>query len=169
MSDTLVPANNPQFQRPDPYDDEISLLDLAITLAKHKKLILGLPIAVAVIVAAVTLFMPATYTATTKLLLQSGEGVSKEIFVSLMQSQPMGDSLVARFDLQKAYGVTSLRDARAVLTAATSVKLEKDGSITLDVDDSNPERAAVLANAYPGMLQKLTSQFILTPWRCYII
>ena len=68
MHDAPLSTGNPQFQRPDPYDDEISLLDLAITLAKHKKLILGLPIAVAVIVAAVTLFMPATYTATTKLL-----------------------------------------------------------------------------------------------------
>ncbi|ABB24733.1 Wzz/FepE/Etk N-terminal domain-containing protein [Pelodictyon luteolum] len=160
MHDAPLSTGNPQFQRPDPYDDEISLLDLAITLAKHKKLILGLPIAVAVIVAAVTLFMPVTYTATTTLL---PRGEDKNIFVSLIESQPMGDSLVARFDLQKAYGVTSLRDARAVITEATSVKLEKDGSITLDVDDSNPERAAALANAYPGMLQKLTSQFILTP------
>lgn len=36
MPDTSELTDNPQFQRPDPYDDEISLLDLAITLAKHK-------------------------------------------------------------------------------------------------------------------------------------
>jgi len=59
MPDTSELTDNPHFQRPDPYDDEISLLDLAITLAKHKKLIIGLPLAVAIVTAVVTLFMPA--------------------------------------------------------------------------------------------------------------
>ncbi|QEQ57254.1 Wzz/FepE/Etk N-terminal domain-containing protein [Chlorobium phaeovibrioides] len=160
MPDTSELTDNSHFQRPDPYDDEISLLDLAITLAKHKKLIIGLPLAVAIVTAVVTLFMPATYTATTTVLPRGGD---KNILVSLVESQPMGDSLVVRLDLQSAYGVSSLRDARASLAAATSVKAEKDGTLQLEVDDSSPERAAAIANAYPVVLRELTGRFIHTP------
>ena len=49
-------------------DEEISLLDILIVLAKHKKLILGLPFLAALIAAGITLLMPNWYTATAKLL-----------------------------------------------------------------------------------------------------
>jgi len=163
MPDTVPNTQAPGYRSPDPYDDEISLLDLAITLARHKILIIGLPLVAALITAAVTMFMPVTYTAQTKLLPRGGAGVPKEVIVSLIESQPMGDSLVARFELQKAYGTATLRDARALLAGATAVKIEKDGSISVDVEDSSPERAAALANAYPDVLPSLTGRFILTP------
>jgi len=73
------------------------------------------------------------------------------------------DSLVARFELQKAYGVATARDARAALGEATSVKTEKDGSIIVSVDDRSPETAAAIANAYPGVLRSLVGRFVLTP------
>ena len=49
-------------------DDEINLLDLLIVLAKHKKLIFGLPIVVAVMAAIYSLQMPIIFTASTKVL-----------------------------------------------------------------------------------------------------
>ncbi len=49
-------------------DDQISLLDLLIVLAKHKKLILGLPFLFAVVVAGLTLLATNIFTATTKIL-----------------------------------------------------------------------------------------------------
>src|SRR4051812_27478658 len=49
-------------------DDEISLLDILIVLAKHKKLVLGLPLIAAVVTAGITLLMPNWYTATAKIL-----------------------------------------------------------------------------------------------------
>jgi tyrosine-protein kinase Etk/Wzc len=51
-----------------PDDEEISLLDLLIVLAKHKKLVLGLPLGAAIAAAIVTLLMPNIYTGTTKIL-----------------------------------------------------------------------------------------------------
>jgi uncharacterized protein involved in exopolysaccharide biosynthesis len=51
-----------------PEDDEISLLDLAIVLTKHKKLILGLPFGAAVVAAGISLLMPNIYTGTTRIL-----------------------------------------------------------------------------------------------------
>jgi LPS O-antigen subunit length determinant protein (WzzB/FepE family) len=49
-------------------DDEISLLDLLIVLAKHKRLILGLPLIAAVLAAGYSVQIPNTYTATTRVL-----------------------------------------------------------------------------------------------------
>src|SRR5882762_143596 len=49
-------------------DDEVSLLDLLIVLAKHKRLVLGLPLVAAVVAAIVSFLLPNVYTGTTKIL-----------------------------------------------------------------------------------------------------
>jgi LPS O-antigen subunit length determinant protein (WzzB/FepE family) len=61
MTDAPLPPTNHQSPITDP-EDEISLLDLAIVLAKHKTLILGLPFAAAVLAARVSLLLPNIYT-----------------------------------------------------------------------------------------------------------
>lgn len=159
MPDTAYDRPTPEYRRQDPYDDEISLLDLAITLAKHKKLIIGLPLVVAAVTAVATMLMPATYTATTKLL-PSGNA---NTLITLLQSQPMQDSLVARFRLQEAYGTATIGDTRKALEGASSFKADKDGTIAVEVSDADSERAAGMANAYPALLRPLALDFILTP------
>src|SRR6266849_6829530 len=49
-------------------EDEISLLDLLIVLAKHKRLVLGLPLVAAVVAAIISFLLPIVYTGTTKIL-----------------------------------------------------------------------------------------------------
>src|SRR5258708_33452817 len=49
-------------------DDEISLLDLLIVLAKHKRIVLGVPFVAAVVAAIISLLMPNIYTGTTRIL-----------------------------------------------------------------------------------------------------
>src|SRR5437773_8419609 len=49
-------------------DDEISLLDLLIVLAKHKRLLLGLPLVAAFVAAIISFLLPNVYTGTTKIL-----------------------------------------------------------------------------------------------------
>src|SRR2546423_11800165 len=49
-------------------DDEVSLLDLLIVLAKHKRTVLGVPFVAAVVAAIVSLLMPNIYTGTTRIL-----------------------------------------------------------------------------------------------------
>ena len=48
--------------------EEIDLLDLLLVLAKHKKLIVGLPVLIAVIAAALSLLIPNIYTGTARIL-----------------------------------------------------------------------------------------------------
>ena len=113
---------------PRPYeDDEISLLDIAIVLAKHKKLIIGLPFLAALIAAGITLLMPNWYTATAKLLppqqsqsnavailgqlgaLSGGTSTAlgiknpSDIFVAMLKSRTVADAIVERFKLKELY------------------------------------------------------------------
>src|SRR5258706_15330301 len=116
-------------------DDEISLLDILIVLAKQKKLILGLPFLAAVITAAITLLMPNWYTATAKLLppqqsqsnavailgqlgaLSGGASSAlvlknpSDIFFAMLKSRTVADSIVERFKLKELYDDAYLHDA----------------------------------------------------------
>src|SRR5438093_7058054 len=49
-------------------DDEISLLDLLIVLAKHKRIVLGVPLIVAIGAAIFSLLLPNIYTGSTRIL-----------------------------------------------------------------------------------------------------
>src|SRR5712692_11258181 len=51
-----------------PADDEVSLLDLLIVLAKHKRIVLGVPFVLAVAAAIISLLLPNIYTGTTRIL-----------------------------------------------------------------------------------------------------
>lgn len=144
----------------DRYDDEISLLDLAITIAKHKKLIIGLPLLVGVVSAVALLFMPRSYTATARILPRK---LSSEVAISLLQSQPMADSLISRFRLVEYYESSSISAARKSLAGASSISSDrKNPIIAIEVDAGDPARAAELANAYADNLGRLAREMTLT-------
>lgn len=170
---------------PGPADDEISFLDLLIVLAKHKKLILGLPVATAIIMAIYSGFLPSIYTSTTKILppQQSQSATSamlaqlgglgglgglasvrstNDLYVGMLKSRTVADNLIQRFDLMKSTGAKYSSDARAGLAGATKVTAGRDGIITIEVDDPDPKRAADLANAYVEELLKLTNILAVT-------
>jgi tyrosine-protein kinase Etk/Wzc len=167
---------------------EISLLDLLIALAKHKKLVLGLPFVVAVIAAGISLSMPDIYTANTKILppqqsqstasailaqlggiagLAAGTTAGlknpNDVYVAILKSRTVADNLIQRFGLMELYGVDSLSQARKRLDRDSSIGTAKDGIIiNIEVDDKDPKRAAELANAYVDELYKRTQVLALT-------
>lgn len=167
-------------------DDEISLLDLAIVLAKHKKLILGLPFVVAILTAGITLLMPNIYTGTTRILppqqnqsaaasmLAQLGGLASlagnvvgiknpdDLYVGMLRSRTVADDLIQRFDLNKLYKQKYQSNTRKILEGLTTINAGKDGIITIEVDDKSPKRAADLANAYVDELLKLTQVLAVT-------
>lgn len=178
----LQQAQNQQFRYE---EDEISLLDLAITLAKHKKTIIIIPLAVGILTAISTLFMTPVYTADTRILppqqqsstsamlskldALSGLGGASlgiknpnDVYVAMLESRPIQNSMIERFGLMQVYEAESLADARKALAESTRVESGKDGLITVSVDAREPERAADLANGYIEELQKLTQVFAVT-------
>lgn len=170
---------------PSSEDEEISLLDIAIVLAKHKILIFGLPILAAIIAAGITLLMPNWYTATAKLLppqqsqsnavailgqlgaLAGGASTAmgiknpSDIFVAMLKSRTVADAIVERFKLKELYGTQILQDARKALAGSTRIAAARDGVITISVDDKSPQRAADLTNAYIEELERLTLKLAL--------
>lgn len=167
-------------------DDEISLLDIAIVLAKHKKLILGLPLLAAIITAGITLLMPNIYTARAVLMppqqqqstaaamlgqlgaLSGMAGSSlgiknpNDLYVGVLKSRTIADALIEQFNLRALYETESMDGARGTLAGNTNVSSGRDGLIVIEVDDKDPQRAADMANAYVKELEKLTSTLAVT-------
>lgn len=143
------------------HEDEISLLDLAIALARHKKLIVLFPLFIALISGIVTFFIPNSYTAQTKILPLAG-AAPKETIISLLQSQPMVDSLITRFKLREVYHAETMEQTREKFTKVSKISTDKDGLIDISVKDRSPVRAALIANAYTGIFNTLMHQYGLT-------
>jgi uncharacterized protein involved in exopolysaccharide biosynthesis len=164
--------------------DEISLLDLAITLAKHKKLILGAPLLAAVVTAVIMLFMPNIYTADTQIMppqqqssasamlnqlgalsgMAGAAGIKNpnDVYIAMLKSRTLQDNMILRFKLKNVYTTKTPETTRKVLAAITKITSGKDGLITVQVDDKNPQRAAMLANGYVEALQQMTQVFAVT-------
>ena len=170
-------------------DDEIGLIDLLIMLAKHKALILGLPFVVAIFVAAYSLTLPNIYTATAKILpppqsasaasamlAQLGAGVAgfagaaaglknpNDLYIAMLKSRTIADNMIQRFGLLKLWEIDAKypSDAYKTLAGVTKFSSDKEGTITIEVDDRDPKSAAELTNAYVEELLKFTSVLAVT-------
>ncbi len=146
---------------PDQMNDEISLLDIAISLAKYKKAIFGVPFIVAFIVAIITLFIPNTYKATASLVMTGG-AVPKDFVVSIIQSKPMSDSIIKKFDLKQHYNVLNNFKARKILGNNVDTGFDKYGLLNISVTDSNPQFAYRIAQAYEQNLASFIRLYSFT-------
>jgi uncharacterized protein involved in exopolysaccharide biosynthesis len=166
------------------YADEegVSLLELMLPLVENWKLwILG-SLTVGVAALGISFLITPTFTARTSFLppqqQQSGvasalaslgglaglAGVASGIkspadqFVALMQSVTAEDRLVDKFELLKVYDARMRFEARRALEQNTRIAIgKKDGLISVEVDDTDPKRAADMANAYVDELRRMTS------------
>jgi uncharacterized protein involved in exopolysaccharide biosynthesis len=167
-------------------DDEISLLDLLQTVVENLRLLVLGPLAVGVLALGISFLITPTFTATTKFLppqqqqsaaaamLQSlgalgglagaatGLKNPNDQFVSFLQSRSLQDTLIERFKLKERYESEFQEDARKELSENARVSSGKDGLITVDVDDHDPDFAAELANAHVQELTLLLGRLAVT-------
>ncbi len=171
-------------------DDGVSPLDLLIVLAKHKRIVIGVPFVVGIAAVIISLLLPNIYTGTTRilppqqsasaataLLSQLGGAVGglagaaggalgirnlNDLYVGMLKSRTVADNLISRFELGKVYDQTLLSDARRRLEERTTITSGRDGIINVEIDDKDPKRAADLANAYVDELMKLTKVLAVT-------
>jgi len=81
------------------------------------------------------------------------------LFIGILRSQTVEDRLVDRFNLRKVYSVSYLQDARKKLEQRTTISEDrKSGIISITVSDSDPKRAAALAQANVEELDTLVAQ-----------
>ena len=178
--------NEPSTTPGETPDDDISLLDLAIILAKRKALVLGTPIVFAAVAVAYAMSLPNIYTATAKILppqqgqssasamlsqlgglagLAGGGGGMRnpnDLYVGMLKSRTVADGIIQRFDLNKRYGEENQAYTRLRLAMKTSLTAGRDNIISIDVEDTEPKQAAELANAYVDELYKLTKVLAVT-------
>jgi uncharacterized protein involved in exopolysaccharide biosynthesis len=171
---------------PDPADDEISLLDLLQTIVDNLRLLVLGPLAVGLAALGISFAIAPTFTATVKFLPpQQQQSAAASMLASLgglgglagaatglknpadqylafMKSNSVQDSLIERFQLQERYETKFKVDARKALTGSTRATGGKDGLISVEIDDKDPQFAADLANAHVEELQKLLGKLAVT-------
>jgi uncharacterized protein involved in exopolysaccharide biosynthesis len=83
-------------------------------------------------------------------------------FLAYMRSVTFQDALIERFKLIERYKVNTKTDARLLLSEKVRASSGKDGLISIEVDDKEPQFAADLANAHIEELAKLLSKLATT-------
>lgn len=177
--------NEPQVA--EPADDEISLLDLLQVVADNLRLLIIGPLLAGLAALGIAFAIAPTYTATVRFLppqqqqsaaasmlaslgalgglagAASGLKNPSDQYLAFIRSRSVQDALIDRFGLMERYEAKLRQDARKDLEAAVRASSgNKDGLITVDVDDKDPKFAAQLANAHVEELQKLLARLAVT-------
>lgn len=184
----MASNSNPSLPPAEYEDDEgLSLLDLALPLAQHWKLLLIGPLLAGLVALGVTYLMTPIYTSRTVFLppqqQQSAAATAvaqlgalsglvggatglkspADQYVALLQSTSVADRLVDEFKLMSVYDTNFRFEARKALAGNSRITLgKKDGLIAVEVDDTDPQRAAAMANRHVDELRRITSQLALT-------
>jgi LPS O-antigen subunit length determinant protein (WzzB/FepE family) len=132
------------------HDDEISLLDILVTLAESWKLLVVGPLLVGILAAGLSFLWPKNYESVAVVRLTEPE-------LALLSAAPVLDPLIEKFGLLPEFdGIQE--DARAFLAKKLVGKLDKKtGLATITATARTPERAHEMADAgVDALLQELT-------------
>lgn len=170
-------------------ENEVSFGDLVKTVQENLQLLAFGPLAVGFIALAVSFFIPPTYTARTQFIppqqqqsssasmLASIGGLGAvggiagaaaglknptDQFIAYLKSHSVQNALIDRYDLNKRYKQKYKIESRKILENKTRIKSGKEGLITLEVDDEDPQFAADLANAHIEELSHLLGRLAVT-------
>ena len=181
VADSLSSSNTAQD------DAGLSLGDTLTLLLARWKRIVGISLGVGVLALGVTFLIPPTYTARTVILppqqqqsaaaaalsslgalgaLAGGAaGIKSPVdqYVALLQSVTVSNRIIDRYDLITVYESKYRVDAQKTL--GTNVRIsasKKDGLMTVEVDDHDPQRSADIANRYIDELRTLTNTLAVT-------
>jgi LPS O-antigen subunit length determinant protein (WzzB/FepE family) len=131
------------------HDDEISLLDILVTLAESWKLLLFGPLVVGILAAGLSFLWPKSYESVAIVRLTEPE-------LALLSAAPVLDPLIEKFGLLPEFdGIQE--DARSFLAKKLVGKLDKKtGLATITATARTPERAQEMAAAgLDALLQEL--------------
>ena len=83
-------------------------------------------------------------------------------YIAFMKSNAVKDALIDRFKLMDRYNAKLRTDARLAMDGVTRIASGKDGLMSVEVDDKDPQFAAELANAYVDELRTLMGKLAVT-------
>ncbi len=161
-------------------------LEVLLVLSHRRKSIVAVTLAAAALAGLISLFLPNLYTTTTTILppeqsqsaatalvgqigLLSGlSGADlglknpSDVFIAMLKSRTVQDAIINQFDLRKVYREKRYQDARKKLGERSDIFTEKEGLISVSVTDSDPNRAAEMANAYVEQLRALNQNLAVS-------
>jgi len=170
VSDSAAAQTNPPF-----------LIDLAVVVIRNRRLLILLPLLCGLVALAIAFLVKPTFTATTRIIppqqqagaaamiaqqlgalagLAGAAGLKNpaDQYVTLLKSRVVVDSIIDRFKLRERYEEAFIEDVRDKVNDRVRVTSgSRDGVITIEVDDHDPQFAATMANAFIGRLQELTN------------
>lgn len=169
--------------------NHVTLLDLAIPVARNKGFILKFTLAIATLAAVTAFLLPNKYKAEAKILppqqAQSslpallgqinGAGMlagligkdfniksSADLYIGVLKSRSVSDAIIQRFDLMNYYHDKNMVDARRDLADHTLFEAGTEGLITISMTHKNPQRAAEIANAYVEELYEANKRLAIS-------
>jgi len=171
-------------------DQDFGLLDLLTMLGEGKWIVLGVTFIATVIGVVMSLVATPIFMSTAVIMpaQQGGSGSaagalaqlsqvpglgalggiaggksSDQLYVALMRSQTIQDTLIKKHDLRKRWGSRSIEDARLSLTKTVSIGTDKlSGLINIAAKDPDPVFAAELANGHIEELHKMLDRVATT-------
>lgn len=167
------------------HPDDISLGELLEPVLARWRTVLGVAFGGAAIALGVSFLIPPTFVSTTTFLppQQQQSATSAALsslgalaglaggavktpgdqYVAFMQSVTVQDRMIDRFKLMEVYDAKFRQDARLDLGKYVQIGLgKKDGLISVTVEDTNPQRAASMANQYVEELRNISSTLAVT-------
>lgn len=161
-------------------DDGVSLMEVGVILGAHLKLLIGGPLLLGALALGASFLITPIYTARTSFLPPQQQGGAAaalaslgslsslaglaggslktpgDQYVALLQSTTVQDRLIDKFKLTELYDTDYKFETRKKLSKRVQVALgKKDGLISIEVDDENPQRAADIANDHVVELRRL--------------
>ena len=182
---TVQQSDTPGSSAAEPAEDQ-SWLDVLLPIAENWILLLVLPLIAGALALSATYLMTPVFTARTTFLAPQQHGSAMaalnqlgalanlaggsaglkspaDQYVALMQSVTVSDRVIDQFSLMTVFRAEHRFLARQALANRVRIAAgKKDGLITVEVDDTDPKRAASIANQYISELRKLTGELALT-------
>ncbi|HUZ97523.1 MAG TPA: Wzz/FepE/Etk N-terminal domain-containing protein [Edaphobacter sp.] len=91
-----------------------------------------------------------------------GGGGQYQVYEDILRSRTVADRLIEQFHLKDLYRVKDREAAEKVLASRTKLVSEKEGMIRVTVEDTDPKRAANIANAYLSELDRMNQDLAIT-------
>ncbi|HLF86002.1 MAG TPA: GNVR domain-containing protein [Nitrospiria bacterium] len=168
-------------------DDEINFLDYWRVVVKYKTLI-AIIVSFAIVISIVySLLLPNIYASTASILppqpespgigsqlsqLSGGLGgmaggflgikSPADLWVGILKSETVQDAIITKFNLIDLYKAKTMGNARAILRGMVKVAKSKEDIISITVEDKDPARAALLANAIVEELDRFNKNIVMT-------
>lgn len=166
-----------------------NILEPFIVLAKRKAFIIFFTLAAAILSVVYAMTRPIFYQASARMMppqqgqsfasammdqlgglgplagLLGGGGLMKtpsDLYVAILRSRSIEDKIIDRFHLMERYNKKLRTDARSQLEGLSEIAASKDGTLIINVEDKDPEKAAEMANAYIDELGKLMSTLAIS-------